>query len=90
MRNVQLVIIPNVFGTFADKTDADRGINIINLMQKSRKLIPHYFATCISLKAHFMTDATSPFLLCAASHTHTLSLSVSPLFSSLPLHLRFI
>jgi hypothetical protein len=82
VRDVRLVIIRNVFGTCADKTDADRRINIINLMLKSHWLIPHYLATCISLMAHFMTDATSPFLLHAASHT--LSLSVSPLSCSLP------
>jgi hypothetical protein len=82
VRDVRLVIIRNVFGTCADKTDADRGIDIINLKLKSHWLIPHYLATCISLMAHFMTDATSPFLLHAASHT--LSLSVFPLSCSLP------
>jgi hypothetical protein len=35
VRDVQLVIIRNVFGTCADKMNADRGIDIINLMLKS-------------------------------------------------------
>ncbi len=35
VRDVRLVIVQNVFGTCADKMDADRGINIISLMLKS-------------------------------------------------------
>ncbi len=35
VRDVQLVIVRNVFGTCANKTDADCGIDIINLMQES-------------------------------------------------------
>jgi hypothetical protein len=35
VRDVKLVTIRNVFGTCADKMDADRGIDIINLMLKS-------------------------------------------------------
>ncbi len=75
----------NVFGTCADKTDADPGIDIINLMLKSRLLIPNYFATCISLTAHFMTNAISLFLLPTASHTHSLSLCLSAILLSSPL-----
>jgi hypothetical protein len=37
VRDVQLVIVQNVSGTSADKTDADHGIDIINLMLKSHK-----------------------------------------------------
>ncbi len=35
VRDVQLVILQNVFGTCADKMDLDHGIDIINLMLKS-------------------------------------------------------
>jgi hypothetical protein len=38
---------------------------------------------CISKSVDLCTDATSLFLICSASHTHSLSLSVSPLSSSL-------
>jgi len=35
VRDMRLVVERNVFGTCSDKTDADRGITIINLMWKS-------------------------------------------------------
>jgi hypothetical protein len=35
VRDVRLVIAQNVFGTCADKTDADSGIDIINLILES-------------------------------------------------------
>ncbi len=35
VRDVRLVIVRNVFGTCADKTDADCGIDIFNLMLES-------------------------------------------------------
>ncbi len=84
---MRLVVIQNVFGACVDKTDADSGIDIINLMLKSHYLIPDYFATCISLTGHFMTDTISPFPPRAASlsHTHTLSLCLSAILLSYPL-----
>ncbi len=90
VRDVRLVIVKNVFGTCADKMDADCGIDLINVMLKSNQLIPYYLATCISLTAHFMTDAISPFFRYTLPLTNTLSLSVSLLSCSLPLHLRLI
>ncbi len=41
VRDVRLVVIRNVFGTYSDKIDADRGIDIINLMMESCYLIPN-------------------------------------------------
>jgi len=35
VRDMQLVIVQNVFDTCLDKTDAYRGIEIINIMLKS-------------------------------------------------------
>ncbi len=81
---MRLVVIRNVPGICSDKIDADCAIDIVILMLKSRKLIPHYFATYFHLTAHFMTDAISSFLLCAASHTLSLSLCLSAILLSSP------
>jgi len=41
VRDVRLVIVQNVFGTCADKTDTDRGIDIINCIPKISLFNPH-------------------------------------------------
>ncbi len=43
VRDVRLVVVQNVFGTCADKTDTDRGIDIINCMPKISLINPTLF-----------------------------------------------
>jgi hypothetical protein len=43
VRDVRLVIVRIVFGTCADKTDADRGINIINCLPNILLINPTLF-----------------------------------------------
>ncbi len=88
--DVQLVVLQNVSGICSDKTDADRGIKIINVFLESRKLIPHWshqmhFSNSSFYHWHYLSFSNMRCL----SHTFSLGLSAILLSSCLyPFHIK--